>query len=213
MAGTAASTAMLSAAASANAGTITTLTMVLIAIGALCAIAVIVWGTMRRRAKASEIAEAEKHAALAGHAPVEESIVDGAVAEEALEHPVESVPHSSLVTPAQAGVHQPHPQALDSRLRGNDDADLRLVAPIEAATHPLTTLKGLGPKAAARLAELGVSSVDQLATLSPDQIAAIDADMGSFAGRITRDRWVEQARLLAAGDIAGFEKAFGKLGG
>ena len=36
--------------------------------------------------------------------------------------------------------------------------------------------------------------------------------MGAFKGRITRDRWVEQARYLAAGDIAGFEVTFGKLG-
>ncbi len=74
-------------------------------------------------------------------------------------------------------------------------------------------LKGLGPKAAIRLAELGIASIDQLAALSPERISAIDAEMGNFSGRIARDRWVEQARLLAAGDLTGFEKAFGKLGG
>jgi predicted flap endonuclease-1-like 5' DNA nuclease len=37
--------------------------------------------------------------------------------------------------------------------------------------------------------------------------------MGAFQGRIARDRWIEQARYLAADDVAGFEAVFGKLGG
>lgn len=77
---------------------------------------------------------------------------------------------------------------------------------------PVTLLKGLGPKAAVRLAALGITTTDQLAGLSPAQVAALDAQMGSFAGRITRDRWIEQAQLLSAGDKAAFEAAFGKLG-
>lgn len=179
---------LLSVAASANSGSITTATLVLIAIGAVCALAVIAWGTMRRRAKASEVAEAEEHAALAGHAPGPAPEGDGVP--EAL---VETLPEAAP-EPA-ATIIAPSP------------------SPVATASQPLTLLKGLGPKAAARLGELGVTSVDQLAALSAERIADIDAQMGSFAGRITRDRWVEQAKLLAAGDIAGFEKAFGKLGG
>ena len=173
-----ASVTMLSFAASANAGAMTALTMILIAIAALCAIAMIAWGTMRRRVKAGEVAEAEKHAALAGHAPV------------AVAPPDEPVADMPDLPPLPA-----------------------VSSPTAATDQPLTLLKGLGPKAAARLAELGIASVDQLAALSPGQIADIDAQMGSFAGRISRDRWIEQARLLATGDIAGFEAAFGKLGG
>jgi predicted flap endonuclease-1-like 5' DNA nuclease len=81
------------------------------------------------------------------------------------------------------------------------------------APDDLTVLKGLGPKAAAQLNSLGISRYAQIAALTEPQIAGIDARMGSFKGRIARDRWVEQARFLAAGDQAGFETAFGKLGG
>jgi len=81
-----------------------------------------------------------------------------------------------------------------------------------AATDTLTRLKGLGPKAATRLAELGVTHFEQIASWDEQEVATIDAQMGSFKGRILRDRWVEQAKLLAAGDIAGFEEKFGKLG-
>jgi predicted flap endonuclease-1-like 5' DNA nuclease len=76
---------------------------------------------------------------------------------------------------------------------------------------PLTQLKGLGPKAATRLNELGITRLAQLASLDEDAAERLDAQLGPFRGRLTRDRWVEQARFLAAGDRAGFEAVFGKL--
>lgn len=80
------------------------------------------------------------------------------------------------------------------------------------AAEPVTRLKGLGPKIAARLGELGIVDVTQLAALSDAEAAALDAQLGAFQGRMERDRWREQAQLLAAGDRAGFEREFGKLG-
>ena len=77
----------------------------------------------------------------------------------------------------------------------------------------LTLLKGLGPKAASVLDSLGVTTFEQIAAWDDGDVDAIDAQMGAFKGRIRRDRWVEQARLLAKGDEAGFEAQFGKLGG
>ncbi|PAX07426.1 hypothetical protein CKY28_14200 [Sphingomonas lenta] len=89
-------------------------------------------------------------------------------------------------------------------------------APAQAGTPspadgPVTQLKGLGPKVAARLAELGITTVGQIAALDADQAQALDGRLGPFAGRLHRDRWIEQARFLAAGDRAGFEAVFGKL--
>ena len=81
------------------------------------------------------------------------------------------------------------------------------------APDDLTVLKGLGPKAAAQLNSLGISRYAQIAALTEPQVAGLDARMGNFKGRITRDRWIEQARYLATGDQAGFEATFGKLGG
>lgn len=86
-------------------------------------------------------------------------------------------------------------------------------APIgDAGGVPLTRLKGLGPKAAALLAERGVTDIAALAALSGAEAATIDAELGAFAGRMVKDRWHEQAQLLNAGDIAGYEATFGKLG-
>lgn len=76
----------------------------------------------------------------------------------------------------------------------------------------LTRIKGLGPKAQAVLNSVGVHRYDQLADLDPAQAADIDARLGAFKGRIFRDRWIDQARYLEQGDVAGFEAEFGKLG-
>jgi len=76
----------------------------------------------------------------------------------------------------------------------------------------LTVLKGLGPRAATRLNELGITRYDQLAALSPSDLDALDARMDAFKGRLAKDRWHEQAAYLARGDKAGFEEKFGKLG-
>lgn len=77
----------------------------------------------------------------------------------------------------------------------------------------LTRIKGLGPKAAGVLSGIGVKTYAQLAALTPGQVSRVDAAMGNLAGRIHRDQWLEQARLLSMGDIPGFEAKFGKLGG
>jgi predicted flap endonuclease-1-like 5' DNA nuclease len=76
----------------------------------------------------------------------------------------------------------------------------------------LTRIKGLGPKLAALLGELGVTSFAQIAAWDDAEVARIDAQLGRFAGRISRDQWVAQAKLLAAGDEAGFAAQFGNNG-
>jgi predicted flap endonuclease-1-like 5' DNA nuclease len=77
----------------------------------------------------------------------------------------------------------------------------------------LQMLKGVGPRLAALLAQYGITRFDQLAGLGKTEIALLDARLGAFAGRIERDRLVEQACYLARDDRDGFEAKFGKLGG
>jgi predicted flap endonuclease-1-like 5' DNA nuclease len=91
-------------------------------------------------------------------------------------------------------------------------ADAPLAAPATDGSAPVSILKGLGPKIATRLNELGITRVDQLAWLDDAEAASLDSELGAFQGRMERDRWREQARLLAQGDRAGYEAQFGKLG-
>lgn len=88
-------------------------------------------------------------------------------------------------------------------------------APPAAAPAPmladseLTRLKGVGPKLAAALNAEGFGSLTALAALDDTQAATLDGKLGTFAGRVQRDRLVEQARLLSS-DPAAYEAAFGK---
>lgn len=76
----------------------------------------------------------------------------------------------------------------------------------------LQTLKGVGPKLAIKLNELGIIRFDQLARLSANEVDMLDAQLGPFKGRVARDRLVEQAAYLARGDTDGFQARFGNLG-
>lgn len=137
--------------------------------------------------------------------------------------PVEQGPKPAAApapAPAPAPVGEGHGQRIEvaDAVEGGADPSVGIdssprVEPVQGPGDNLTQLKGLGPKAASRLNELGVTRFEQIASWDESDVAAIDTQMGAFKGRIVRDRWVEQARLLAKGDTAAFEAEFGKLGG
>jgi predicted flap endonuclease-1-like 5' DNA nuclease len=80
--------------------------------------------------------------------------------------------------------------------------------------HPgddLCRIKGVGPKFADALHDVGFFRFEQLANLTATEIDRLDGQLGAFRGRIARDRVVEQAEYLARDDIDGFEQRFGKL--
>jgi len=112
--------------------------------------------------------------------------------------------NQALIDAAPAAVK---PQA------AHESAPEREPAPAAAATgDDLTRIKGLGPKLAALLGELGITAYAQIAAWDGADIERIDAQLGRFKGRITRDQWVEQAQLLGAGDETGFAARFGRNG-
>jgi predicted flap endonuclease-1-like 5' DNA nuclease len=128
-----------------------------------------------------------------------------------------------------AGRRGPHPDDSDGGGEGEDVGDHMAAAAsdvvgqvIGAPVHgelpgsqgvgdDLQRMKGVGPKLAGLLQARGLTRFEQIAALTPDEVAAIDADLGAFKGRLTRDRVVEQAGYLARGDQAGYEAAFGRL--
>ena len=79
------------------------------------------------------------------------------------------------------------------------------------AADDFVLLKGIGPKLADMLHARGFTRFEQLAHLTPEEIDLLDQQVGPFAGRIKRDRIVEQAAYLTRGDVDGFEEHFGKL--
>ena len=83
--------------------------------------------------------------------------------------------------------------------------------PPASTADDLSRIKGLGPKLQALLPTLGITTYAQIAALTEADLAELDTKLGAFAGRPAKDNWVEQAKLLAAGDTAGFEAKFGKV--
>jgi predicted flap endonuclease-1-like 5' DNA nuclease len=81
----------------------------------------------------------------------------------------------------------------------------------DGAPDDLQAMKGVGPKLAGILNAHGLTRFEEIASLSPGQIEALDADLGAFRGRLTRDRIVEQAQYLARGDLDGYKARFGAL--
>jgi predicted flap endonuclease-1-like 5' DNA nuclease len=111
----------------------------------------------------------------------------------------------------QAAAPQPVVPPTPTGLAGTGAAVASAAATTQPAEDDLTRIKGVGPKLAARLAELEVTGFEQISGWDEAEIDRIDAELGRFQGRIRRDNWVEQARFLAKGDTAGYEGRFGRL--
>lgn len=220
-------------------GALVTISLTLIAIFAVLTVIAMLWGArLKRQRRAAEQEEATRIDALRAEG-VETSTTPAALPDQP---PVAPSPPPAPSTPVvePAPPPPPPPVATPPAAPTPPTADAMPVMPDAAviaapvpATPPvppaapssadvavhaepgaqsITILKGLGPKIEARLAELGITRVDQLAWLDDAEAAALDSRLGVFQGRMERDRWREQARLLAQGDRAGYEAQFGRLG-
>ena len=140
-------------------------------------------------------------------------VLDEGAAPAARNQALIDAPPASVSTPATAPVVPPG-------LAGAGTAAAAVVveqraeaaaAVADDVTDDLSRIKGVGPKLKSLLISLGVTRFSQVAAWSEDDIDRIDVQLGKFQGRIRRDNWVEQARLLAGGDTTGYEEKFGKL--
>ena len=77
------------------------------------------------------------------------------------------------------------------------------------AADDLKLISGVGPVLERNMNTVGITTWAQVAKLTPEQIAAVEGELG-FKGRVTRDRWLEQADALATGGVAEYIKRFGK---
>ncbi len=84
-----------------------------------------------------------------------------------------------------------------------------LTAPRGGKGDDLKRIKGVGPKLEGVLHELGFYHFDQIANWSRENIAWVDSRL-KFKGRIERDDWISQAKLLASGEETAFSKRVDK---
>jgi len=80
-----------------------------------------------------------------------------------------------------------------------------LSAPRNGEKDNLTRIKGIGLKIDQTLNDIGIYHFDQIANWNDEEIAWVDTNI-AFPGRVKRENWVEQAKLLASGEETEFSK-------
>ena len=167
----------------------------LIIIGALVALVLLWWVVMATRRTRVTVDRRETLDDGAAAASRNQALIDAAPAAR-----VGDIPLPPATPEAIGGVGIAVATAVE---------EAQLATRVQDGEDDLTRIKGLGPKLAASLTGLGVTRFDQIAAWSEADIDRIDAQLGRFEGRIRRDAWVDQAKLLAAGELAAFGERFG----
>jgi len=85
------------------------------------------------------------------------------------------------------------------------DQPMYLTAPRSGEGDKLTRIRGIGVKIDEALNEVGIFHFDQIANWSEENIDWIENNV-AFPGRVKREQWVAQAKILASGKATGFSK-------
>jgi predicted flap endonuclease-1-like 5' DNA nuclease len=83
---------------------------------------------------------------------------------------------------------------------------VRLTAPLGGRADDLKEIEGIGPALEKMVNGLGFYHFDQIAAWSEADVALIDAEMKTFKGRIARDKWVAQARIIVTEGLEAFRE-------
>src|SRR3989338_7476536 len=71
-----------------------------------------------------------------------------------------------------------------------------LAAARDGKADALQSIEGIGPALEKLCFELGIYHFDQIAAWGAPEVAWMDANLKGFKGRVTRDKWVAQAKLI-----------------
>jgi predicted flap endonuclease-1-like 5' DNA nuclease len=83
---------------------------------------------------------------------------------------------------------------------------VRLKAPRKGRADDLKEIEGIGPALEKMVNGLGFYHFDQIAAWTAADVALVDAEMKTFKGRITRDKWVEQAKIIVLEGLDAFRE-------
>ena len=81
---------------------------------------------------------------------------------------------------------------------------LALLAAREDKADDLKKIEGIGPALEKLCHELGIFHFDQIAAWGAAEIAWMDGNLKGFKGRVTRDKWVAQAKIIVTEGLAAF---------
>jgi predicted flap endonuclease-1-like 5' DNA nuclease len=120
--------------------------------------------------------------------------------------PLDSLPKAAEPRPEPMSVmvSEPTPLPADTRPKRPQG----LAAPRGERADNLQRISGIGPKLEKTLHDLGFFHYDQIAAWTPLEVTWINEHL-RFRGRVEREQWIEQARLLAAGEEERFAQVYG----
>jgi predicted flap endonuclease-1-like 5' DNA nuclease len=146
--------------------------------------------------KVAAKAEADR-AAAAAKADADRAAADAAAKAEADRAAAAASTAAATAAPAAAA---------DPAAAGPGTRPDALDGPRGGTADDLKRIKGVGPKMETMCNDLGFYHFDQIAAWTADEVAWVDQNLKGFKGRVSRDSWVDQARLLAAGGETEFSK-------
>lgn len=79
-----------------------------------------------------------------------------------------------------------------------------LAAPHGGKADDLKEIEGVGPALEKLCHELGIFHFDQIAGWGPAEVAWMDGNLKGFRGRVTRDKWVAQAKIIVTEGLERF---------
>lgn len=136
------------------------------------------------------------HGAAGGH-------IAGSAAAAPVAAPVAApaaVTASAAAAPASAAPAQAKPAAPAATeaapAAGEGTKPTALAAPRNGQADDLKKIEGIGPALEKLCNEMGIYHFDQIAAWGAAEVAWMDSNLKGFKGRVTRDKWVAQAKLI-----------------
>ncbi len=125
-----------------------------------------------------------------GHEPAAMAVIAAAAVAEASSVAMPAPIEAPVQTPAAAA---PVMAAVVSQAGGTKP--LALSGPRGLADQ-LQTIAGIGPGMEKQCHDLGIYHFDQIAGWGAGEVAWMDGNLKGIKGQVTRDKWVQQARLI-----------------
>ncbi len=144
-------------------------------------------------------------------APAAHPAAPPAAAPAAAPAPVAAAPRLPDPAPAAAPDPAPHP-ASASLMSDPAPAPAASVGPLRLSgarggvADNLKEIEGIGPAMEKLLNSLGFWHFDQIAGWTEADVAVVDGELKGFKGRITRDKWVAQAKIIVSEGLDAFRK-------
>lgn len=171
------------------------------------------WGAADRIPKPEATAD-HSHAAPAAApvAPVAEAapLMAAVVTSEPVAAPAPVAPMAAVAeapaAPAPAPVAKAAPKAKAAPAPAPEGGvkPKALKAARKGVADDLKVIEGIGPALERLLNENGIFHIDQIASWGAPEVAWMDGNLKGFKGRVTRDKWVAQAKLIGEVGIEEF---------